>query len=183
MLEALFGWWEYDFMRRAFFAVLLIMPLFSLLGTLVVNNGMAFFSDAPGPLRPDGGGDRGVAGAGGPKPGHGGLRGGVCAADEPHPAFSSLLHRYGHRRFLLLRGGAGVGAALPRRRLLPISKPAYWGYPEHFQESVAGAGGHAGNRAAAVAALLQPLPRGQHKPGAGPQQGHRRGWTDNSLWW
>lgn len=32
MLEALFGWWEYDFMRRAFFAVLLIMPLFSLLG-------------------------------------------------------------------------------------------------------------------------------------------------------
>ena len=48
MLEALFGWWEYDFMRRAFFAVLLIMPLFSLLGTLVVNNGMAFFSDALG---------------------------------------------------------------------------------------------------------------------------------------
>lgn len=42
MLETLLGWWEYDFMRRAFFAVLLIMPLFSLLGTMVVNNGMAF---------------------------------------------------------------------------------------------------------------------------------------------
>ena len=48
MLETLLGWWEYDFMRRAFFAVLLIMPLFSLLGTMVVNNGMAFFSDALG---------------------------------------------------------------------------------------------------------------------------------------
>ena len=48
MLELLLGWWQYDFMRRALFAVLLIMPLFSLLGTLVVNNGMAFFSDALG---------------------------------------------------------------------------------------------------------------------------------------
>ena len=48
MLDALFGWWQYDFMRNAFVAVLLIMPLFALLGTLVVNNGMAFFSDALG---------------------------------------------------------------------------------------------------------------------------------------
>lgn len=44
----LFGWWKFDFMRNAFFAVLLIMPLFAMLGTLVVNNGMAFFSDALG---------------------------------------------------------------------------------------------------------------------------------------
>ena len=35
-------------MRNAFFAILLIMPLFAMLGTLVVNNGMAFFSDALG---------------------------------------------------------------------------------------------------------------------------------------
>ena len=48
MLDLLLGWWQYDFMRRALFAVLLIMPLFSLLGTLVVNNGMAFFSYALG---------------------------------------------------------------------------------------------------------------------------------------
>ena len=46
--DLLFGWWQYDFMRCAFFAVLLIMPLFAMLGTLVVNNGMAFFSDALG---------------------------------------------------------------------------------------------------------------------------------------
>jgi len=44
----MFGWWQYDFMRSAFWAVLLIMPLFGLLGTLVVNNGMAFFSDSLG---------------------------------------------------------------------------------------------------------------------------------------
>lgn len=48
MLDALFGFWQYDFMRNAFFAVLLIMPLFGLLGTLVVNNGLSFFSDALG---------------------------------------------------------------------------------------------------------------------------------------
>lgn len=48
MTEWLFGWMQYDFMRYAFLAVLLIMPLFALLGTLVVNNGMAFFSDALG---------------------------------------------------------------------------------------------------------------------------------------
>ncbi len=47
-METLFGWWQYDFMRHALFAVLLIMPLFALLGTMVVNNGMAFFSDALG---------------------------------------------------------------------------------------------------------------------------------------
>ena len=46
--DLLFGWWRYDVMRCAFFAVLLIMPLFAMLGTLVVNNGMAFFSDALG---------------------------------------------------------------------------------------------------------------------------------------
>ncbi len=48
MLDALLTLFDYDFMRRALIAVLLIMPLFSLLGTLVVNNGMAFFSDALG---------------------------------------------------------------------------------------------------------------------------------------
>ena len=48
MLDALLTLFDYDFMRRALLAVLLIMPLFSLLGTLVVNNGMAFFSDALG---------------------------------------------------------------------------------------------------------------------------------------
>ena len=47
-MDALFSWWQYDFMRSALFAVLLIMPLFALLGTMVVNNGMAFFSDALG---------------------------------------------------------------------------------------------------------------------------------------
>lgn len=48
MLSEWFGWWDYTFMRYAFAAVLLIMPLFGMLGTLVVNNGMAFFSDALG---------------------------------------------------------------------------------------------------------------------------------------
>lgn len=47
-MEFLFSWWRYDFMRTALLAVLLIMPLFSLLGTMVVNNGMSFFSDALG---------------------------------------------------------------------------------------------------------------------------------------
>ncbi len=44
----LFSFWEYDFMRTALWAILLLVPLLSLLGTLVVNNGMSFFSDALG---------------------------------------------------------------------------------------------------------------------------------------
>ena len=41
-------WLTYEFMRTALFAVLLLVPLLSLLGTLVVNNRMSFFSDALG---------------------------------------------------------------------------------------------------------------------------------------
>ncbi|MBQ9859135.1 MAG: metal ABC transporter permease [Clostridia bacterium] len=47
-MAALFSWWQYDFMRTALWAVLLLVPLLSLLGTLVVNNRMSFFSDALG---------------------------------------------------------------------------------------------------------------------------------------
>lgn len=39
---------QYDFMKNAFLASLLIAPLFALLGTMAVNNKMAFFSDALG---------------------------------------------------------------------------------------------------------------------------------------
>lgn len=43
-----FAWTQYDFMKNALLAVLLITPLFGVLGTLIVNNRMAFFSDALG---------------------------------------------------------------------------------------------------------------------------------------
>lgn len=43
-----FSWIQYDFMKNAFLAVLIITPLFGILGTLIVNNKMAFFSDALG---------------------------------------------------------------------------------------------------------------------------------------
>lgn len=39
---------QYDFMKHAFLAAVLIAPLFALLGTMAVNNKMAFFSDALG---------------------------------------------------------------------------------------------------------------------------------------
>ncbi len=48
MIQALFDMFTYDFMQRALLGILLLMPLFSLLGTLVVNNGLTFFSDALG---------------------------------------------------------------------------------------------------------------------------------------
>lgn len=48
-LESLpFAMFQYDFMKNAFLASLLIAPLFALLGTMAVNNKMAFFSDALG---------------------------------------------------------------------------------------------------------------------------------------
>ena len=49
ILELLpFSFLQYDFMKNAFLAVLLLAPLFALLGTMTVNNNMAFFSDALG---------------------------------------------------------------------------------------------------------------------------------------
>ena len=43
-----FEWAQFEFMRTALLAVLIVSPLFALMGTLVVNNRMAFFSDAIG---------------------------------------------------------------------------------------------------------------------------------------
>ncbi len=43
-----FEWARYEFMRNALVAVILVSPLFAVMGTLVVNNRMAFFSDAIG---------------------------------------------------------------------------------------------------------------------------------------
>ncbi len=50
MMENLlpFSWIEFNFMKNAFLAVLLIAPLFGLVGTMIVNNKMSFFSDAMG---------------------------------------------------------------------------------------------------------------------------------------
>ena len=39
---------EYEFMRNALTAVILVTPLFGLLSTMVVSNRMAFFSDSLG---------------------------------------------------------------------------------------------------------------------------------------
>jgi len=41
-------WMQYAFMKHALLAVLLATPLFALMGTIVVNNRMAFFSDVLG---------------------------------------------------------------------------------------------------------------------------------------
>jgi zinc transport system permease protein len=43
-----FEWAQHIFMKNALLAVLLVTPIFGLLGTMVVNNRMAFFSDALG---------------------------------------------------------------------------------------------------------------------------------------
>jgi len=43
-----FEWLNHNFMKNALLAVLLLTPLFGLLGTMVVSNRMAFFSDSIG---------------------------------------------------------------------------------------------------------------------------------------
>ena len=42
-LLTIFPMLQYDFMRHAFLAAVLIAPLFALLGTMAVNNKMALF--------------------------------------------------------------------------------------------------------------------------------------------
>ena len=43
-----FGWLEHAFMKNALLGILLVTPIFGLLGTMIVNNRMAFFSDSLG---------------------------------------------------------------------------------------------------------------------------------------
>ncbi len=43
-----FSFIKYDFMKNSFLAILIITPLFGILGTMIVSNKMAFFSDALG---------------------------------------------------------------------------------------------------------------------------------------
>ena len=43
-----FDWTQHDFMKNALLAIILISPVFGILGTMIVNNRMAFFSDALG---------------------------------------------------------------------------------------------------------------------------------------
>ena len=43
-----FLWADYKFMKNAFLAIIIIAPLMGILGTMAVNNKMAFFSDALG---------------------------------------------------------------------------------------------------------------------------------------
>lgn len=47
-MEAVFSFLSYDFMKNALLAMVIITPLFGMLGTVIVNNQMAFFSDALG---------------------------------------------------------------------------------------------------------------------------------------
>lgn len=50
VLEAVipFEFINYTFMKNALLAIILITPVFAILGTMIVNNKMAFFSDALG---------------------------------------------------------------------------------------------------------------------------------------
>ncbi|MCX8128768.1 MAG: metal ABC transporter permease [Clostridia bacterium] len=43
-----FEWTQYEFMKNALLAVLIITPVFGILSTMIVNNRMAFFSDSIG---------------------------------------------------------------------------------------------------------------------------------------
>ncbi len=43
-----FAWAHHDFMKNALMAVLLVGPMFAIMGTMIVNNKMAFYSDTIG---------------------------------------------------------------------------------------------------------------------------------------
>ncbi len=43
-----FSWMQFNFMKNALLAILIIAPLFGLVGTMIVNNRMSLFSDAMG---------------------------------------------------------------------------------------------------------------------------------------
>ena len=48
MTEFFTEWLQYGFMKHAFVAILIITPLFGMIGTMIVDRKMAYFSDALG---------------------------------------------------------------------------------------------------------------------------------------
>ncbi|MDD5456281.1 MAG: metal ABC transporter permease [Candidatus Margulisbacteria bacterium] len=44
----MFDWLNYEFMKHALIAIILVTPMFALMGTLVVSNRLSFFSDVIG---------------------------------------------------------------------------------------------------------------------------------------
>ena len=161
MLDALLTLFDYDFMRRALLAVLLVMPLFSLLGTLVVNNGMAFFSDALG--------HSALTGVG---------IGVIFGMAEPGPAmvlfavaFALLMNRIRHSRLSSTDTVIGVfsscGVALG---LVILSRGGFSGYQSLLIGDILSissgqllAGDHSRRGGSALAALLQSIPRREHQ--------------------
>lgn len=150
MIQELFGWWDYAFMRNALLAVVMIMPLFSLLGTLVVNNGMSFFSDALGHSALTGVGI--------------GLLLGVADTSLVMVVFAVifalLMNRIRHSRLtsadtvigVFSSCGIALGLVLLSRggRVQPLSGPFDWGYSEHFPHRADHAGNHPGRHRIAV---------------------------------
>ena len=118
-----FEWTEFAYMKNAFLAVLLITPLFGLVGTMVVNNKMSFFSDALGHSAPHRNRHRRFARRGQLSA----FDAGVRAPCLPRPMHTSAVMSSGTssadtiiRRVLQHRLGVGRGIALRNRGLWAV---------------------------------------------------------------
>lgn len=160
------------FYAQRLFAVLLIMPLFALLGTMVVNNGMAFFSDALG---------------------HSALTGvgiGVLLGMTRYSAvmvvfaivFALLMNRIRHSRLsstdtvigVFSSCGVALGLVLLSRGggFAKYQSLLIGDIPKHLRARAHRPGGHPGGGGRGLAPVLQPAPRCEHQPRSRPQQGH-----------
>ena len=102
-----FSFMHYDFMKNALLAVLLLTPIFGMIGTMVVDHKLAFFSDALGHSALTGIAIGVLLGISVP----------VVAYRVRHslkqsPPFPGLFQRHGHQRLFLHGGGPWSGASL-----------------------------------------------------------------------
>ena len=93
---------QYDFMVSAFIAVLIITPLFGILGTMIVNNKMAFFSDCAGTFSFDGNCGRSSIWNPGYESVHGDLRYCLCVIVKLDQKQEYSIHGYDHFRVFFL---------------------------------------------------------------------------------
>lgn len=115
-----FEWLHYTFMKNALLAVLMIAPLFGMLGTMAVDNKMAFFFGCLGPQRAHGHCHRRGAGLAEPDGGDAAFRHSLGCAHHLCQAPFQNERGYDHQRVFLHIRGAGPCGALARRGVCAV---------------------------------------------------------------
>ncbi len=166
-----FDWAQFDFMKNALLAVILIAPVFGLLGTMVIQSRLTFFSDVLGHSALTGIAIGVVLGLGDP------LWAMLIFAVILAVGINLIMRvtsagpRCGDRRVLRYHGSAGGGLAFAGRAIQQIHQLPHRRYSGGQPRANPAAGDYAGGGDSLLDCGGQCAGVGQHQPGAGKLAG------------